>query len=110
MRNNIDKLPYSDTVKEALHRLVEYTVQAIPNVVYIALFGSYARLEQNIRSDLDILVLVSRDFTIHERALLRDIYENYHADVVMFTVDDYRASDSKLVMSMKEDGILLWKS
>ena len=107
--NNIHRLPFSNGIKTILSEIVEYASSTISDIVLIGLFGSFARVEQNQRSDLDILFLFSRDFTVVERAELREFCEERNADLVAFSLDDFSCSNSKLVCSIKEDCIVLWR-
>lgn len=107
--NNIDKLPFSEGIKNILSEIVDYALKVVPDILLIGLFGSFARLDQNQRSDLDILFLFPRDFTVAERAELREFCEERNADLVAFSLDDFSCSNSKLVRSIKEDCIVLWR-
>lgn len=53
--NTIMELPYSDDIKNKLNYLVSLVLDSDIECKKIVLFGSYARMEQKIDSDLDIL-------------------------------------------------------
>lgn len=108
MKNYIDSLPYMDETKEVLHHLVDFTLERVSNVKCIGLFGSYARLEQNSRSDLDIAIVTETEVSRETRGMLYCEFEEYFADLVIVTVDTFLSSSSALMGEIRKDGILLW--
>mgnify|MGYP004540737809 CR=1 FL=1 len=107
--SNIDKLPFTTSVKDTIKLLVNYALQKSNNINKIVLFGSYARAEYKATSDLDILLITE---FIEDRFIKGDIssfFEENNADAVFFSEDQFRNSDCLLVQKIKEEGILLWR-
>ena len=110
MVNLIERLPCSKNIKERLNYLVDYTNNVVDDVVGIVLFGSYARCEQNMRSDIDICILTKGSFTRLQRGTVSAEYDEYGVDVVMFPVSEFFSSKSKLVKQILKDGVVIWKA
>lgn len=108
--NNISLLPVSDIVKERLNFLTDCILQEIPECEKIVLFGSYARMEQKLGSDLDILVLTEKEIERDRRGELYATFEENHADIVFYTKEIFMNSDKLLVRQIKKEGVLLWKN
>lgn len=106
--NNISKLPYEKNVRERLQLLVT-KILAMCNPEAIILFGSYARFEHKVNSDLDILVITKRNVTRFKRAELCADFETLGADLIFYTEDAFQDSKCLLVQQIRKDGILLWK-
>lgn len=106
--NNIRLLPYSETVKEKLSLLVE-TILSSVSVECIVLFGSYARMEQKLQSDIDIFVLTEEIVDRECRGRLCSIFEENSADLIFYTKEQFETSDCLFVNQIREEGILLWK-
>jgi predicted nucleotidyltransferase len=82
------ELTWTNTIEEVTRRIIA-TVQP----QRILLFGSAARDQMNMDSDLDFLVIVRGP--AHRRALVQEIYRNLHGiltpvDVVVVTEQDVR--------------------
>lgn len=43
------------SIQYLIREKVEYLVRKIPKLEYIVLFGSYARMEQTVKSDIDLV-------------------------------------------------------
>lgn len=107
--SNIDKLPFAAPVKDTIKLLVDYALQKSDNITKIVLFGSYARAEYKVTSDLDILLITE---IVEDRFVKGDIssfFDENSADAVFFSEDQFRDSDCLLSRKIREDGILLWK-
>lgn len=98
-----------ETIKEIILR-------DVPAAVGIILFGSYARGTAKEDSDIDILILLEKEYAWRERqAVLNGIYRDtarkgYLIDF-MLKVKDKFESDKKLPTIAKiisEEGRLLW--
>lgn len=108
--NNIAVLPFSEVVKAKLTFLVESVLREIPECEKIVLFGSYARMEQKIGSDLDILILTKKEIERDRRGELYAVFEENNADIVFYTKEIFDKSEKLLVQQIKKEGILLWKN
>lgn len=98
-----------NTTKEFVSDKVLYLVNQIPDLEYIILFGSYARMEQSIKSDIDLMAITSY---IPDRLLRGDLcskFEEENIDLVFYDADTFRNSDCLLVSQVKKEGIVLWK-
>ena len=82
MVNNIEKLPHNQLCKNKLHNLTDMILQNIPGVISIVLFGSYARFEQKVTSDIDILVLTEKEVCRELRGEWCSVFDELHADLV----------------------------
>ena len=79
-----------------MHTIEEIKNKIIPiakkhNLVYMSLFGSYARGEQDEKSDLDFLITPSDDMGLFEYVALYEELEKCfgcHVDVVTTRIDD----------------------
>lgn len=88
---------------------VEYLVRKIPNLKYIVLFGSYARMEQTVKSDIDLLVISSG---MPDRLLRGDLcseFEQKNIDLVFYDLNIFRESDCLFISQIKKEGIILWR-
>lgn len=110
MQNNIEKLPHDRLCKNKLHKLVDILLRRIPGIDSIVLFGSYARFEQKITSDIDMLVLTKEEICRELKGELCSVFDEMHADLVFYSVVTFHYSDSLLVKQIREDGVLLWES
>lgn len=109
MINNVEQLPHDRLCKDKLHYLIGMLLQNIPDVRSVVLFGSYARFEQRVTSDIDILVLTENIVCREIRGEWRSLFDEMNADLVFYTNDKFKNSDSLLVRQIKQDGVLLWK-
>lgn len=108
--NNISILPYNNNIKSILSEIILHCKSIVPNSIAVILFGSYARYEQNLYSDLDILVLTDGEFTRLQRGELRNTLEDYKAGLVMFSIKDFFEQKSNLVRQIRKDGVILWQA
>lgn len=98
-----------DSVQKILSGKIHQLVSRIPNLEYIILFGSYARMEQTIKSDLDLMAVTSGHPDRLLRGELCSEFDEENIDLVFYDVDVFRRSDCLLVSQVKKEGIVLWK-
>lgn len=98
-----------DTVKDRIKSKISYLVNHISNLEYIILFGSYARMEQKIESDIDLMAVTSESTDRLLRGELCSRFEEENIDLVFYDVDTFRESRCLLVSQVKKEGIVLWK-
>lgn len=89
-------------------------------ILLIKLYGSRARGERHIYSDIDLLVVVKRKTKKLKERLLDlecDISERYgykdHLSPMIISLSEYRWQRRRewpFIMTVEEDGIDLWKS
>ena len=107
--NTIMELPYSDDIKNKLNYLVSLVLDSDIECKKIVLFGSYARMEQKINSDLDIFILSDNQISREQRGYLASVFEENNADIVFCTTSIFDTSDNLLYRNIRKDGVLLWK-
>lgn len=85
------KWPDAQTVAEAVKRWAEKVVQERPEVVQIGYFGSYARGDWGVGSDLDLLIILDHtDKPFEMRASEWDTLEiPVSSDVLVYTRDEW---------------------
>jgi predicted nucleotidyltransferase len=82
----------------------------LPTINRIILFGSYARMEYHVGSDLDLLVLTDCEISREQRGHLHSVFEEQGADLVFYTVSEIQESTCHFVKEIRKEGVLLWKS
>ena len=84
--------PDAREVDQAVRRWVERVVAAHPEVVQVGYFGSYARGDWGVGSDLDLLIIAGRsDEPFERRAARWDATElPVPSDVLVYTEDEWR--------------------
>lgn len=108
--NYVDCLPYSLQTKQKLNALVKLIQESQIIPTMIVLFGSYARAEYKVGSDLDILILSDDEIPRELRGELCSRFEELNSDLVFYTNDVFYESNSLLVQQIRRDGVLLWKN
>ncbi|MCM1172521.1 MAG: nucleotidyltransferase domain-containing protein [Clostridium sp.] len=109
MENNIGVLPFSNSVKEKLEFLIDKIVSTTDSVIKVVLFGSYARCDYKVTSDLDLLVVTTEKLAQGTRGELSSVFDDCNADVIFYTEEQLEQSTCMLVNEIRKDGILLWK-
>ena len=114
--NNIDnfmQLPsnFQNGIIQCTNIVLE---QNIPDLVSILLFGSCARNEINVMSDIDIAIVtkdIIRDRSIRGsiRSDFEDLNNGLTADAVFTTVEKLSNSNELLYQDIRRDGIILWE-
>lgn len=103
--------PRPEILKEIISRIV-----AVAKPYQLILFGSAARGEMDVESDVDILVVV--EDTPHRRALAGKIYRHLHGlgipvDVVVATQDDIRQFGQKngtILLPALREGVVIYEA
>lgn len=98
-----------NTTKSFINDKILYLAGIIPDLEFIVLFGSYARMEQTIKSDIDLMAVTSG---IPDRSLRGDLcskFEEENIDLVFYDADVFRKSECLFVSQVKKEGIVLWK-
>ncbi len=91
-RSSVMRWPDAETVHQAALAWARALVQAWPGIVAAGYFGSYARGEAGVGSDLDLVVILrDSDLPFERRAVAWDIETlPTPAEVVAYTVDEWR--------------------
>lgn len=110
----IDKLSLPDKINNKLKNDIGFIMaQNIKELLYIVLFGSCARLEYNINSDIDLLLITSKELSRIKKGEIRselDKINGITTDIVFYVKEDFQKSDCLLVRQIKKEGIVLWRS
>lgn len=107
MINNIDRLPFSNSIKNKLHFITTEILKFIKGEFKIILFGSYASATYNSRSDLDILILCENNLDRVSKGDLLYTAEENRIDLVFYTFDQFFTSQCRLVKEIKNNNVLL---
>ncbi|RKI23662.1 nucleotidyltransferase domain-containing protein [bacterium 1xD8-6] len=106
----VEQLPFGGLVKAQLHDLVQMLIDARIGCEKIVLFGSYARAEQTVSSDFDILVLSPQHISREIKGELCSKFEEKNSDLIFYRSSDFESSDTLLAERIREEGVLLWKN
>ncbi|MCL1995358.1 MAG: nucleotidyltransferase domain-containing protein [Defluviitaleaceae bacterium] len=89
------------------------------NIVKIYLFGSFARGEQTVYSDIDIALVYKNSHTVirgaaHKfKTAVEDAMQESLREIGWFTTNEYNLGKSEDIFNtntrIREEGILLWK-
>lgn len=95
--SSLIKWPDRAAVDRAVRAWARQTAERRTEVLRIGYFGSYARGDWGVGSDLDVLVLVCRSSTSFERRASQWPAEDLPvpADVLVYTLSEWEALDSK---------------
>ena len=91
-------------------------IRAIAEPEKIILFGSYARGEEGIDSDLDLLIVLNSDLPRHKRAV--PFYEALSGlgvakDIVVYTpseVEEWQTASCSLAATVLREGEVLYEN
>lgn len=91
LNSSVFTWPDATTVCQALHRWAHEVIQEHAGVVRIGYFGSYARGDWGVGSDLDVVIIVDDSVhPFHQRALEWDVTAlPVPAEVVVYTQDEW---------------------
>lgn len=91
LSSSVFKWPDARTVDEAVRRWARQSVAGKPEVIRLGYFGSYARGDWGVGSDLDLVIIVERaDEPFERRALRWDVSElPVPAEVVVYTAQEW---------------------
>lgn len=109
MKIDEDMTILDHSTRNFIREKTQYLIKRVPNLEYIILFGSFARMEQTIKSDIDLLAVSSG---MPDRLLRGDLcseFEQENMDLIFYDLDVFRKSDCLFVSQIKKEGIVLWK-
>ena len=102
---------YKNKLCSDLEKIFQYK---LPELSRIVLFGSCARNQIRVGSDIDLLLLTKQPVAQGVRgglaAELEEPVEGVSTDVIFYTEDTFRASECRLVQEIQKDGLILWES
>ena len=93
LSSSVLRWPDSQTVDQAVRRWAEKVVRQRQHVVGIGYFGSYARGDWGVGSDLDLIIVVeSSDQSFERRAANWDVIEvPVPVDVLVYTDEEWQS-------------------
>lgn len=97
-----------DITKDSINRKIHQLINRIPTLEYIILFGSFARMEQTIHSDIDLMAITDG---VPDRLLRGDLcseFEEEKIDLIFYDKEVFSKSNCLLVSQVKKEGIVLW--
>lgn len=106
--SNVSKLPFSDSMKNKIQMLIDYALSKSNKIQKIALFGSFARADQKVTSDIDLLFITSGLEDRYVKGDIASFCDIHNADAVFYSEDRLRDSECLFVRQVRKDGILLW--
>ncbi len=97
LTSSVFKWPEAKEVVQAVRRWAGKSVAEHPEVVRIGYFGSYARGEAGVGSDLDLLLVVDRsDQSFERRAADWDVTElPVPTEVLVYTREEWNSLDPR---------------
>ncbi len=104
LNSSVLKWPSDRMVERALHRWVEEVLRHRTDVVRIGYFGSYARGDWGVGSDLDLIIIVTHSeqpFT--RRSVEWDTTElPVPVDVLVYTEEEWQSMSQRQFRSPKQ--------
>ncbi len=104
--NVIYKSIIKETVTNALNLNLNYLTKII-------LFGSCARNEIKLGSDIDLMYITNKKLNdVKERTLLygTDPLDKIDVDIVIYTEEELARKENKFTDFIHRDGIIIWES
>jgi len=112
MKKEMLSVPQLDKIIQDRQDLIEH------NIVKIFLFGSFARGEETIYSDIDIALVfegssrVTRGSSYDFKDSVETEIQKFHREIGWFNTNEYNLETSEDIFNtntrIKEEGILLW--
>lgn len=113
--NNLYNLDarYKASITEAINIILDYKINSLNEII---LFGSCARLNIHVNSDIDIAIITSE--SIHDRSLrgslrsdLETLSTKIKCDLTLMTNEIMNNQDNinRLRDVIRNEGIILWK-
>ena len=112
LNSSVIKWPDGDSVKNALKAWAFEVRHDFPDVVWVGYFGSYARGDWGVGSDLDIIMIVKRTTLPKERRAIPYSTESLPvpADLLVYTLDEWEslsASESRFSQVLSRETVWL---
>ena len=110
LNSSVLKWPDVSAVDQAARAWAQSVVAKRRDVHRIAYFGSYARGDWGVGSDLDLLVILERsDIPYSERSLAFDLSSfPVPAELIVYTLEEWNAmgeQGSRLVRTVESEGV-----
>ncbi|MGB9813724.1 MAG: nucleotidyltransferase domain-containing protein [Thermovenabulum sp.] len=113
LNSSVLKWPDDKSVILSLKEWVEGITKKQQNIVRIGYFGSYARGDWGVGSDLDIIVIIdSSETPFHERSVKWDVSKiPVPVDLLVYTMDEFermKKSNSKFYKVVDKEVIWVY--
>lgn len=112
LRSSVIRWPDAEAVVAALRRWAEGVAAGHPGVFRVGYFGSYARGDWGVGSDLDVVIVVDdTDTPFERRAAGWDATSlPVPADVLVYTADEWHrlAEGSPMARAMRREVRWVW--
>lgn len=102
---------YKESIIEAIDIILSFKIIDLRKII---LFGSCARLDITVASDIDLLIVT--DKSIRDRIIKSELRSRGEelsteivADMVFATTEMIKSSEMKLFEFIRDEGIVLWK-
>ena len=106
--SNVSRLPFTEATRNKIQMLIDYALSKSNKIQKIILFGSTARAEHKVTSDLDILFITHGLEDRYVKGDITSFYDMHNADAVFYSEDQFSESECLFVRQVRKDGILLW--
>lgn len=114
LEDKLEKMNLGPNYRRVIINNLKYILDyGLEDLVLVALFGSCAKGSHKLGSDVDMLIITESQIDRRIRADIRgDIsYSDIgiDSDIVFYTLDMFRSSDSIFARELKRGGVILWK-
>lgn len=111
LRSSVLRWPRRDEVDRAVRAWAERVVREHPEVLRISYFGSYARGDWGVGSDLDIVMVVERSDNpfIRRAASFPSEELPVPADLLVYTPDEWRALPDSFRARLERETIWVYE-
>lgn len=103
-------LPFSDGIVQEICDIVNLIISKVDGVLGVILFGSMARGDYNLYSDIDFAVITKSPVDYATRCDVATDIADYGDDVVFYTIGTFVRSKSWSAQNISRDGVMLWKN
>lgn len=113
LRSSVLRWPDRESVHQAMTSWVRELLRERPDLIRIGYFGSYARGDWGVGSDLDVVAVVtSSDRAFGRRTLgMGALRLPVDVDLIIYTEDEWRtlaARDAKFYRTMVEEAVWVY--
>lgn len=113
LSSSVVKWPDAQTVERALREWAQKMAQRHPEALRVGYFGSYARGDWGVGSDVDVIVIVAQaDLPFERRAAAWDANPlPVPADLMVYTLDEWQSlpRDSRFVQTAEREARWVWE-
>ena len=115
LNSSVLKWPDRNQVEESLKKWIPKVIEKHSNVLKLGYFGSYARGDWGVGSDLDLVAIVSAsDEPIEARSLQWDLNElPVQAELIIYTLEEWeslRKEGRRFILTLEEETVWLYNS